>query len=100
MGAEVAARGTAISEICRGLVQGFSRIQGFLCRLASGAAFASRFGEGFRGRDRTQDIKQRSIGGNLQVEVDGAVHQDSAHAKHAGQSHSPAHFAWPVSDFL
>src|SRR5271156_2318556 len=69
----------AFSEVRSRPLQSLLRIHRFFGRLAARhAPFAGGFREGFRSSDRAQHIKQRSVGWNLQVEIDSAVYQDAA----------------------
>src|SRR5439155_26184417 len=50
--------------------------------------------------DGAENIKQRGVGGNLQVEIDEAVHQNSGANKHGHQGYCAVSFVCPVRDFL
>src|SRR5208282_3288220 len=49
-------------------------------------------------RDRTEDVKEGSVGGNLQVEVEQAVDENPATSEDAGQSDGAADVRRPVGD--
>src|SRR4029077_3554691 len=64
-----------------------------------GLALAHGMKQGICGGNRTKYVEQRGIGGNMQVEVYGAVNEDAGESQDAGQGHGASHLRRPVPNF-
>ena len=65
-----------------------------------GKAAAGGAEAGFHGREGTKKIEEKSIGSDLQIEVEEAMHQDSKNAEQGGQGDSAIDVGWPLLQFV
>jgi hypothetical protein len=58
----------------------------FSLRFGNGLTFACALQQPGPGSEDAEDIKQRCIGGDLEIEIEQAMHQNSGAPEHAGKA--------------